>query len=533
MSSLFEDLRKERNPGPPKDNPATSRTSVLGNAFQGLGDSDPEEDWLARFPKKAAITFVNDLSSGLGNLSSPLPQPVGSAGYLAGNQLSQGPQQSSAAMRAPLRGGVRSAANALALLNAWFVILVGRGGTRIAQINSDGTLSYLSQADFSVLVRNISVSLIDNKGATTFVRAEKFWLEHPDRNQRTPIFDPAEKPGAATEGTYNLWHGFAVPPQRGWAKQRRLLRHIHIILCKRDRAKFKYLMRWLAWAIQNPHLPAGTVIVLKSRSQGTGKSTLSYVMRDLFGRHARVFDNKERLLGRFNADLETVCMACAEEMVWAGDRSAADALKSFITGDTITIEFKNGPRWDVSNRIHMIMTTNHDHAVQAGVSDRRFLVLEVSQEKEQDARWFGPLYQDLGDGGREQFLWLLQNLNLKNWHPRNLPKTEESKAQQRMSADSMARWLQSCIEADALVGGPSPISLNATITSEDLRKAYAGYCNQHKAFPVSENVFGRQLTAMFGAPTRMTISGSMQRPRAYNIPDSVAMEAALNKYLGL
>src|SRR5262249_24703704 len=166
----------------------------------------------------------------------------------------------------------------------------------------------------------------------------------------------------------------------------------------RDKVKFKYLMLWLAWAVQNPDKAPETVIVLKSHFEGTGKSTLSYVMRDIFGKHARVLANKERLFGRFSADLETACFICAEEMLWAGDRSAADALKSLITGDTLTLEIKNGPRWDVPNRLHILMTTNHDHAIHAGARNRRVFVLDASPERAQEAQWFDPLYRDLENG---------------------------------------------------------------------------------------------------------------------------------------
>ena len=51
---------------------------------------------------------------------------------------------------------------------------------------------------------------------------------------------------------FNLWRGFGVEPRKGWQKQRRLLRHIREVICRRDKAKFKYLIRLLAWMVQNP-----------------------------------------------------------------------------------------------------------------------------------------------------------------------------------------------------------------------------------------------------------------------------------------
>ena len=94
-------------------------------------------------------------------------------------------------------------------------------------------------------------------------------------------------------------------------------------------------MRSLAWMVQNPEKHSGVVIILKSRKQGTGKSTLGKVMLDIFGPHGALVDDKERLLGRFTDWLDTVSFVLAEEILWAGDHKAADKFKSLVTGDTL------------------------------------------------------------------------------------------------------------------------------------------------------------------------------------------------------
>ncbi len=435
--------------------------------------------------------------------------------------------------RKPLNGGTYAAPQALELLNSWFFIAEINGASPIAQIEDDGSLSYMATKDFSIRIRNIFVTVTDAKGNSKTIGAEKFWLEHPKRHQRKIVFKPKDARGMATPGEYNLWRGFAVETRRGWRKQRRLLRHIHEIICGSEPVKFKYLMKWLAWAVQHPDMPPGTVVILKSRIEGTGKSTLSYVMRDIFGKHARIVDNKDQLLGRFNSNLETVCFCSAEEILWAGDLRSADAIKSLITGDTLTIELKHGSCWSVPNRLHILMTTNHDHAVHAGVGDRRYFVLDVSPKKANNKQWFDPLYHDLVNGGREEFLGFLLNINLDGWHPRMMPKTAEAVEQQRMSADGVAQWAQSCIDADAVTGAPMGIThdLGSVVTSEALRAAYAGYCNQHKIHQVGESAFGRALTAMFGEPARVKVG--KKRPRAYRMVDADTWQTRLDAWLGV
>ena len=121
--------------------------------------------------------------------------------------------------------------------------------------------------------------------------------------------------------------------------------------------------------------------------------------------------------------------------MWAGDPKSTDKLKSIITANTLQVERKNGAIREIPNHLHPMMTTNHDHAVAAGVGDRRNVIFDVSDEHACDTNWFGPLYRDLDAGGINEFLWFLQRLQLGNWHPRQIIKTAESTEQQRSAAN--------------------------------------------------------------------------------------------------
>ena len=332
----------------------------------------------------------------------------------------------------------------------------------------------------------------------------------PVRHQRVIVFKPT---GGTKPNEFNLWRGFAVVPREGWQQIRRLLRHILIVICRRDKEKFNYLLRWLAWAVQNPDRQAGVVIVLKSRMQGTGKSTLGVVMLKIFGQHGALIDDSDRLLGQFNDWVETASFILADEILWAGDHKTADKLKSRVTADTFQIERKHGAIRQIPNRLHIIMTTNHDHAVGAGVGDRRFVVYDVADEHACDKNWFDPIYQDLDQGGAGQFLRFLQNVKLGDWHPRQILKTTEATEQQRMSGDSVSQWSQACIEADAVIGaGPGlhgmaqTQALSAAISVEALRQAYSGFCRQNGLRTISTVAFGKACAEMFGPRTRLPVT---------------------------
>jgi hypothetical protein len=442
--------------------------------------------------------------------------------------------------RKPLHGSIYSQNEVLELLNSYYMI--GKSETEVAvfRIQDDGSLAFTPPEQFKLALANV---FVQPSGRGNPIPAEKFWKESPQRHQRKIVFKPG---GTARPDEFNLWRGFAVEPRKGWQKQRRLMRHIWVIICRRDKAKFKYLIRWLAWLVQKPDKHPETVIVLKSRKQGTGKSTLGQVMYEIFGnRHGAIVDDKDRLIGRFNDWIEPMCFILAEEILWANDHKTADKLKSMITAPTNQIERKGGAVLHIPNRLHIIMTTNHDHAVSAGVGDRRNAVFDVSDERACDKTWFDPLYRDLDDGGTSEFLHILQNLKLGSWHPREILKTAETTEQQRMSGDSVSQWSQACIEADAIVGaarGPygteTTHDLGTPISVEALREAYTGFCRQNSLHPLSTDGFGKACADMFGSRKRLKVlqnvtGNSKRRPWGYYVLAGNKWQEKVDARLGI
>ena len=434
----------------------------------------------------------------------------------------------SSGQRPTLQGGEYSEADALELLNAHFMVGESKQETAIFRINNDGTISFVPADEFKLATQNIFV-----KKGTKLVPAEKFWRESRERHERVLVFEPG---GTAEPHEYNLWRGFGVEPRKGWQKQRRFLRHLFKVICRRDKQKFRYLMCLLAWFVQNPDKHAEVVLVLKSREQGTGKSTVGKVMLDIFGQHGILVDDKDRLLGRFNDWLETACFVLAEEILFAGDHKADDKMKSIVTGDVLQVEGKFRSCRQVQNRTKFIATTNHTHAVAAGARERRKVVYDVSNEHVGDSAWFDALYRDLADGGTSEFLWLIQNLQLGTWHPRLIIKTDETAEQQRMSGDSVSQWSQYCINADAIAGSDQRphLDLGALTSFPDLLDAYTGFCKKTGQRAVGTEAFGKACAGMFGPRSRMPVSpGSNKRPYGYHVPTASNWQQEVDKRLGL
>jgi Family of unknown function (DUF5906) len=444
-------------------------------------------------------------------------------------------------LRPSLKGGLYSPDEGLELFNSHF--LIGRRDKEAAgvhRINDDGSLTYLKAEYFKLEVQHISV--IGQR-----VLADTFWKSHRQRHQRIIVFKPG---GILKPNEYNLWRGFGVEPREGQKKMHSLLRHITSVICRNNMTKIRYLMKWLAWKVQNPDKHPETVIVIKGQDQGTGKTLLSDVMRRIFGDHATVITDKEQLFGKFTEFLEPICFLQIEEALWAGDPRIADKSRHFITGDLIPIERKFGPRFTIPNRLASIITTNYQHAVALGVRDRRYVVYEIDPKFVGNENYFNRLWRDINDGGIEEFLYLLLNAPIRDWHPRQIIKTEEAIEEQRMSADSISQWTQECIDDDgiSLDRGPYGVTrrfqLGTWVATEYLYDSYTSACRQRGLRPKGREEFGKACTQMFGPakrpnkPDEETDRGQAhlgwdRRPRGYSVPESESWQEKLDERLGI
>ena len=87
--------------------------------------------------------------------------------------------------RAPLSGGTYAPEDALPLLNSHYFIAKVNGAYVIAQIEDDGSIKYISDKDFRLKLGNMFVRVDDGHGGKKKVSAEKFWISHPNREERS------------------------------------------------------------------------------------------------------------------------------------------------------------------------------------------------------------------------------------------------------------------------------------------------------------------------------------------------------------
>jgi Family of unknown function (DUF5906) len=275
-----------------------------------------------------------------------------------------------------------------------------------------------------------------------------WWLMHRQRRQYDGL---VFKPGApkVVGGKLNLWRGWGVEPKQGdWTLMKR---HIEEVLCASEKSVSDYSFKWLAWAVQHPDMPPEVAIAFLGE-QGTGKGALGKAFCRIFGQHARHVSSADHLTGHFNAHLRQCSFLFADEAFAPKDKAAEGALKRMITESTLPIEAKGRDRIEVPNCLHIMLASNNDWVIPAGMHERRWVVQKVSDSQRQKPEWFGPLYKQLESGGYAAMLFDLLAMELGDWHPRQIVRTTALVKQQLQSLSALDEWWLEVLHTGVLVG---------------------------------------------------------------------------------
>ena len=344
---------------------------------------------------------------------------------------------------------------ALEELNSKFAVIETIGGKcRIVEEVMDPALdrprlTIQSFQDFTNRFSHRVVQIgVTDDGIPKYMELGKWWIKNKDRRQfHTVTFAPG-KPDVGS--SYNLWKGFACESRPGDCSL--FLEHIKKNICSGDEEHFQYTMCWLARMIQQPATPGEVALVLRG-GRGTGKSFFVVQVGKLLGRHFLHVSNSSHLTGNFNSHLRDLVLLFADEAFFAGDKKHASILKTLITESTLTIERKGVDVENAPNFIHLIMASNDKHVVPAGEMERRFFVLDVSSERQQDTAYFRAIAEQLDSGGREALLHILRNYDLSDFNVRAVPRTQALAEQQLLSLPSEDEWwLQKLIHGQLLWG---------------------------------------------------------------------------------
>jgi hypothetical protein len=351
------------------------------------------------------------------------------------------------------------------------------------------------------------------------------WLSHPKRRQYEGI---VFAPGCETPKHYNLWQGFAVEPKPGDCSL--YLNHVHDVIASGDDEIYDYTIAWTADAVQNPAKRPGTAIVLRGK-QGVGKGVFCSQFGKLFGPHFVHVYHSKHFTGHFNAHLKAALIVFADEAFWAGDKPGEGALKAMITEEVLAIEFKGKDAFHVRNHIRLLVSSNSDWVVPAGLEERRFFVVDVSEARMQDRRYFGAIVDQMENGGKEALLDFLMNYDLNGVDLGKFPQTDALREQKVLSMTPVQRWWFDRLMDGAVISDDSKWinQVETHAVHEDfLRHSSAiGYSRRS-----SETELGIALNKLVPGLDRKRRSRNKDRNWCYVFPDLLECRAAFDRLTG-
>jgi hypothetical protein len=279
-------------------------------------------------------------------------------------------------------------------------------------------ITFSTVNDFRNFYSNRIVDYIDEEGNSKKIHLSKLWLEYPKRRQYEGIIF---SPGKDIPGFYNLYRGLAVTPIKGdWSLYRQFMREI---IAAGNIENFNYLLKWMARLVKNPGGERPGVSVVMRGKMGVGKGIFACQYGQLFGSHFLHITNPTHLVHRFNNHLKDCLLCFVDEGIWAGDKQAEGILKGMITEKHIMVEPKGKDAFQVKNHIHLIFASNNAWVVPAGLEERRFFVLDVSDKRIQDFEYFKAIINQMNNGGREALLYDLLEMNISDVNLRKIPRT--------------------------------------------------------------------------------------------------------------
>jgi len=280
------------------------------------------------------------------------------------------------------------------------------------------------------------------------------WLEWPGKNFKpggTGFFpDPKKCP----PDSLNFYRGLQVKPMAGDVKL--FLDHLFHVICAGHMPSYLYLIGWMAHMLQKPDEKPSVAIVLKS-VEGTGKGTMAEPLLRILGPHGNKTNGAYAIAGRFNGTVANRLLIFADE-VDLTDKHVADRLKGIVSETTVNMERKGLEIEPLPNYCRLIFASNHSRVLNAGVRERRYLVLEPSDKFAQNPDYFKRLWHWINNDGPAKLLNYLLIVDLSDFDPYRCPQTPGLIAEKLGNLNVVNQFFYNKITEQEPFGGRARIS---------------------------------------------------------------------------
>jgi hypothetical protein len=361
------------------------------------------------------------------------------------------------------------------------------------------------------------------------VNVPKIWLADP---QRVVVDELTYMPGRPKiyDDKLNLWRGMGIEPESG--DVRRWLEMFEANVP--EEGLRKWMIQWMAYPLQNLGYKLTTYIHLFG-PPGSGKQALVYPLMRIYGRNAVVIA-KEQIQSSFNSIYSNRQFVNLDEIHGGADASGvmvANKLKRLVTGETLTVNTKGQPEYEVPNCANIVSTANYSDAIRLDDDDRRAAVVRFGKRgaRYDKAYWTSYFGWVDGDGAGHVYAYLL-GVDLTGFDPKGwAPMTEEKEEVTRATRRVDEQWVNDLWEDPSLVLPPI-VGKRALFTTKEL----AQYCygdDPMGVTPAKTNSLGIKLHSAGFGKIELKVDGRKSRYWIVQGREETWTTAGAQKHLAL
>lgn len=301
----------------------------------------------------------------------------------------------------------------------------------------------------------------DGDVSVKMVPAGPTWLSWPLRNEvHGMTYAPEHPPLAIFEKNnkryFNVWKGFAVAPVKGDVSP--FLEVVDMMFENTSIDDKLWFLRWCGYPIRHPGAKLHTSVILHSRDQGTGKSTIGYTLKTIYGDSSTTENfskvSYSELTSAFNSFTIRKQFVMGDDLTGFDKKEVLDQLKTIITQQEVNVNEKNQPNYSLPDKANWLWTSNHANAFPVEDKDRRFFVHEVASDQRPISFW--EKYYDWLDnrgGSSAIFHYFLYELDMGDFNPHaHARETAAKRAMIEASTSTLGQFIR-----DAVSFGPEKI----------------------------------------------------------------------------
>jgi phage/plasmid primase-like uncharacterized protein len=353
------------------------------------------------------------------------------------------------------------------------------------------------------------------------------WLAHPlhmEKDLENLVFDPTQRVDLNTH--INMFEGFPLTPRRDDAKAALALDLLYSLCATESDQEdvFKWVLRWLAFPLQNPGAKMQTGLLFFGERQGTGKSLFfEGIMKPMYGAHGAT-GGQNQLDSSYTMWRSQKLFVLFEEILSRQDKySHFGLIKHMITGRDVAVSQKFKDDRTEANHMNCVMLSNEFQAIPLEPNDRRFLVVDVRNNL--DAELLAKIKVALNDGLIEAFYHFLLTYPLDDFDEHTKPIMTAAK--QRVINFGRPDW-----EAFYLAWAANELDAPyCSCLSNDLFLVYDRYCSRFKLRAQSLTKFGELMGNRLKKDRQWVTIGSKKKLLTvlHVPPEEGALEESLSK----